>query len=155
MAQHDTTSITPEDVIEAFGKSERFQKGTSLFGVFAPFISDLIPIIGDKIDEKITIAELTRVNATFLRQLATNTNFTKNMSPLLTVQVRSAFYKLARQFDEWTHNTDALLAKHDLTETKVMENMLGSDALERYRSAGKLTFAELLTTSPEIFIPNL
>lgn len=151
-----TLNVSTSSVVTALGNTERFPEGSPQFEIFAPYIGHLIDIVGeDHLDDHVGPANLCDVTARFIRWLAGNEGFIGALG-LEGSMVASLYKSLAGQLDDFTEDPDALLAQLGITEAEAMEmEQLGLDETSKqlYRS-GHLTFAALLTTSPDVLIPR-
>lgn len=147
-------AITPAQVAEALGKSARFPQGSLQFDMIAPFIGQLVEIVGDRLNDKVDFSGLSKVTAEFTRWLARNDEFKAQLDDLESELLEDLYVNLADQLDSIAENLSAFLAGLDITETQIMEdNVLDGEARELYRQR-ELDFTTLLLTSPDIFIPK-
>ncbi len=149
-----TTCVTPEDVVAAFGRGERFPTGSEQFEIFSPFIGQLVEIVGsDHLDDAVGLGNLCDVTARFVRALADNSDFVESAgNPMVAMLYRS----LADQVEAIAENPEAILAQMGISEVEAMEmEQLGlNEAAKELLHRGELTFSALLTTSPDVFFPK-
>lgn len=151
-----STPLTSSDVVDAFGRSERFPTGSEQFEVLSPYVGKLVEIVGeDRLDSNVGLGSLCDVTGRFVRSLAEDTSFTEALGaegftiPLL-------YNQLADQLEGIAEDPEAMLAQLELTETQALEmDALGlNDAAKELLHNNELTFAKLLLTSPDVFIPR-
>ena len=141
----------------ALGESERFPRGTRQFEIFAPQMATLISTIGEELmNTPVGMSNLCDVTARFVGHLAEDRGFLDSL-PEDEAELVSTLYKgLAGQLEEIAQTTDQFLADNGLTEAEAMElDSLGlnDEAKELYQD-GQLTFAALIMTCPDVFIPR-
>lgn len=154
MAQ--AVSITSEDVVTAFGKSERYPLGSEQFEIVSPFIGQLVDVVGeDRLGEVVGFGNICEVTGRFVRSLAGNSDFQDALGELEGPMMAMLYNGLADQIEQVAANPDLVLIQMGISEADAMEmDSLGlnDEAKVLYR-AGELTFARLLTVCPEVFVP--
>ncbi|HEX7484146.1 MAG TPA: hypothetical protein VF281_03270 [Candidatus Saccharimonadales bacterium] len=152
-----SNSITPEDVVEALGQSERFPEGSEQFEIFSPFVGQLVEIIGeDRFDAKVGIGGLCDVTGRFVRSLAKDSTFVDGLGDIEKMLVPSLYIDLADQLEGLAQNPDAALSEMGISESEAMEmEQLGlNDTAKLLYRQGELTYAKLLEVGPDVFIPR-
>jgi hypothetical protein len=161
------TMITPEDVIEALGKSSYYFEGSTDFDDHVPFIGHLIEIVGeDRLDELVGVANFCDISSKFTRWLATNKDFLaygtfegrRGSALAVDINALTADYVYrADRMQAVSENLEATLAEIEYTEEQIMgSSIIGlNDVAKELYGVGQLTFAKLLATSPESFLPVL
>ncbi|HEU5121347.1 MAG TPA: hypothetical protein VFT59_00745 [Candidatus Saccharimonadales bacterium] len=153
MTQAGTVSV--EDVIKAFGASDRFPEGSPQFEALAPFIGHLIEIVGeDHLADMVGLSNLCDVTSRYARWLAGNSDLMGKLDEFDASMVEMIFAGLAEQMAK---NPQLLLKQAGVaTEVEVllMDGFGLNEAAKELVRRGELTFAKLLSTSPETFIPQ-
>jgi hypothetical protein len=145
--------VTAEDVVKSLGESKRFPEGSPQFQAFAPFVGQLVEIVGNRLQDKVGFANLSATIAQFARWLTDNDAFMSQLSGLEYTLVKDLYLNMAEQLDHMAANSDETLANLGTTEAEVIEKVLDGKALELYHK-NELDFAQLLVTSPEVLIPQ-
>lgn len=140
--------VTPEDVVKALGESTRFPEGSPQFQAFAPFVGQLVEIVGVRLNDKVTPHNFCAVVGEFFRWLSQNKDFTCQFSS----ERAAAYLEMAINAETFASNPHVLV-EIGTTEAAFMEYSLGGVTLEAYRK-GELTFATLVK-SPDLFLPPM
>jgi hypothetical protein len=158
------TMITPKDVVKALGKSSYYFKGSTDFNDYAPFIGHLIELVGvDRLEELVGVANFCDVSSKFTRWLATNEDFLTNGtfegrgSVVNGDELVADYLHRADRMQAVSENLEATLAEIEYTEEQIMgSSIIGlNDVAKELYGVGQLTFAKLLVSSPESFLPVL
>jgi hypothetical protein len=152
-----TQFITAEDVVHAFGKSEQFPEGSPQFATFAPYVSQLVEIVGEKyMNNLVDAGSLADVTGRFVGWLINNSSFLDQFYG--TKHALLAFHcrQIVAQAAVMARDPEMRLSQLGLTEADVMmsEEVGLNDEAKALYQRGELTFARLLCASPHIFIPE-
>lgn len=152
-----TGTISAEKIVEALGRSEQFPAGSQPFDIFAPHIGGLIDIVGERmLHELVSFGSLCDVVGRFVRSLAQNVAFLSSFDDIQAELVEMLYVQLADQLADIAKDPLVALSEMGITEAEFLEMPsidLNDGAMALYRD-GRLTFAILLSTSPEVFIPR-
>lgn len=144
-------SVSPAEIVAAFGASKQFPAGSLLFKTFAPYIGHLAEIVGDEhFTDLVNVINLSDVASRYLSWLVDN----EELEDALGDVVMMHFVAYAAGAEMMAEEPVKVLFQLGLTEAEFIEQGLNTRATEMYRN-GELTLAKLLATSPELFVPQL
>ncbi|HEX6462454.1 MAG TPA: hypothetical protein VFZ58_04265 [Candidatus Saccharimonadales bacterium] len=151
------TQVTREEIISAFGRSRRFPEGSREFELLVPFIEKAPTVVAERnLDDLVDVAGLADVVGRFLGSLKENDAFRAALAEAVSPITALCYVGFSRQLAEVAKDPAPMLAWQALTEAEAIEKQkiagLNEEAKILYRR-GELTFAMLLKTSPETFIP--
>jgi hypothetical protein len=150
-------TVSTEDIVAALGTSEHFPAASPQLKTLTPFIGHLVEIVGeDRLDEIVEVGNLCDVISRYLSWLAANDEFLSKLDEHEAELVKELYSNLSDQLKVMSDDPESALAHHGFTpETFLVSDMLGlNEAVKELARRGELTFARLLTTSPDVFIPK-
>lgn len=156
MTQPLMTPFNPQTIVDAFGRCKRFPMGSPQFGIFSPYICHLAEIVGeDRLNLLVGFGNYCEVFTEYLRWLIANESFLESLGDREVVFLKEAYSLSVSQTEVFAANPAASLRALGITERDFMIDNLGlSEEAERRFFQGELTFAVLLTTCPEVFVPE-
>ena len=148
------SSITPEEVVAAFGRSSQFPEGSPGYELHAPFVGQFIEVIGvDYLDDPVCYSSICSASIRCLKWLFDNEDFTSQPG-VVDTELYQTHETVIAALELMSLMPEFFLAMEGRTEEDAMlseEMGLGADAQALYRD-GELTFGALLKLNPEVFI---
>lgn len=153
----DTTTLQ-DQIRQAIAQDPRFPEGNPGTQIFCDHVPQaLMEVAADLLDKPFDLLEFLRLEGAFLRRLVSpESDFTNALHPLEAAAVEDLYGSLARQLDEISEDLPSFLEENGMTEEMLVHNAspsFNSDMLDAY-DAGTLTFGQLITTQPGVFIPQ-
>lgn len=151
------TTVEVERVVEAFGVSEIFPRGSERFEALAPFIGHLIQIVGEEhLGDKVDLGSYADVSNRFLRWLATNDQFKLLMQECDDERTIGVYLEVADQYRYIANHSEEVLECLCVNNMQMLEmESVGLNAAAKVLNReGELTFAALLATCPDVFVPK-
>lgn len=146
---------TREDVVNALGRSQKFAEGSDAFNAISPHIGQLIEIVGPRMHDQISLSGLCDVTSTFMSWLASNDEFLSNLDELMERPMLVMLYNnLAGQLNAIATHTEQFLSDQGMTEMQALESATMPESAKELLRRGELSYAALLTTAPETFLPT-
>jgi hypothetical protein len=149
-------TVSPDQIVEALGKSPRFPAGSKPFSVFAPVIGHTVTAVGEaQLDQPVGIAGLCGAVGRYVNWLAVNQDFLDSIDDEAPL-VADLYSGLGDQLEMLADDPALILQTTGGDETAALESeQLGlNDAAKELLRKGELTYGKLLLTSPEVFIPR-
>lgn len=150
-----TTPLDSETIVDALGRSERFPVESPQFKIFSPYIGHLAEIVGeDRLNLLVGFGNGCEVFSEYLRWLAANKSFLGSLGDREAVFLQETYTEAADQMAEFAKDPAAALKVLSITDRDFMIDCMGlNEEAEQRFFKGELTFAVLLSTCPEVFIP--
>ena len=154
-------TITPEEIVEALGRSRDFPEGSSEFRAFAPFVGHLINVvheIGETLESLVRVETMCLVSSTYLRWLAANGDFLSSFPPETAVRAIESYLKRAASHERLAEViAQVACIEDDYDEYEIFASGETSLQLDEESqllfASGQLTFGALLVTCPSALLP--